>query len=185
MTAYKAKSIAKFKVFGVGLGKTATHTLSWMLAHLGWRTAHFNVRPVDYDGFDAITDVPTYLYLMTTDIRYPNSKFVLTTRNVEEWLASFKLWLKTHQPNDETLKTRIMSYGGQGYDEERLRKLFERHAAFVRWYFGKYGPEKLLEIDLCDKSTSDFEKWKKLCDFLKVPNPCVSIPVKNAQSYPS
>lgn len=167
------------KVFGIGLGKTGTNTLSWMLRTLGWNTAHYMHDPSRYDEFDAVTDVPTHLYLLSTDLRYPNSKFILTTRNIDEWLVSWQWWDKNKPLNPLRSQMRLMCYGGEHYNKVKMQKLYERHCAYVRWYFQTYNPERLLELAICDKAIPDSEKWDKLCTFLGVPSPGIPIPQLN------
>ncbi|TYR78274.1 hypothetical protein FZC66_20125 [Priestia megaterium] len=86
------------KVFGIGLSKTGTKSLSKALKILGYKTVHFplirtNVEEAEYnldilENYDAIADIPTAGLFPHLDIRYPKSKFILTIRNKEDWLNS-------------------------------------------------------------------------------------------------
>lgn len=180
-TRDKAPVRQPIKVFGIGLGRTGTHTLSWMLSRLGWRTAHGLPEPEDYERFDAVTDTPTYLYLSTIDIRFPSCKFVLTARPLSDWLCSIKA--RFDAMRDTARNNRLKCYSCVAYDEQRLKQIHERHNSFVAWYRDRYiAPERFLTIDLCDRSIPDFEKWRLLCRFLGVAVPNLKLPVLNASS---
>jgi len=175
---------APFKVFGVGLGKTGTCTLSWMLSSLGWRVAHFLGDPRRYDEFDAVTDSPTHLYLMSSDVRFPGSRFILTERPLSSWLDSLKQWMKTHPVDGSTSFVRLTCYGELFFDEDRARKMYERHLRFVEWYMKEYiDSDRFLRISLCDPNIPDEAKWSRLCKFLGVATPELTIGKINSQSY--
>jgi hypothetical protein len=147
-----------------------------MLSQLGWTAGHNVLDPLHYDNYKAITDTPAYVYLLSTSVRYPNSKYIYTTRDLESWLVSFKKWMEEHPvANKDVLRNRWVSYGCATYDEERLRTIYEKHDAFIRWYFSKYDSENLLEFPLCDKGISDKDKWDRLCTFMGVESPNIPI----------
>jgi hypothetical protein len=175
----KKRTADMTKVFGIGLGKTGTKTLTWMLNILGWHTAHHLLDPMQYDKFDAVTDTPTHVYLLSTDIRYPDSKYILTVRDINSWLDSWKAWTNSHKADPAQTRSRMISYGCSQYDETKLTKIYDRHYAFIKWHFQSYGPERLLELSLCDKTIPDEKKWDSLCAFLGVPNPSIPIPQLN------
>jgi hypothetical protein len=181
MKIYKPEKAAlrTFKVFGVGLPRTATNTLAWMLAQLGWRTAHHETDPLRYDTHDAVTDIPTHLYMISSDVRFSGSRFILTRRPVDDWLRSWKSWLEANPPNADMRRARLAALGCADYDEQRLRAIYDRHLAFVNWYFENYLSGRSLTINLCDRSVGDREKWFKLCTFLGVVAPDIELPIMN------
>jgi hypothetical protein len=91
----------KPKVFGLGLSRTGTRSLTAALHLLGWDTVHY---PVDraaleammrgdvkfphLDRYDGMTDITVSPYYEDLDKAYPGSKFVLTVRDEEGWLKS-------------------------------------------------------------------------------------------------
>ena len=86
------------KVFGVGWAKTGTTTLGRCFEILGLshKSQDLNlVRNLDqaltvarlYDSFE---DWPWPLFYKQLDKRFPGSKFVLTTRNSNRWLKSYR-----------------------------------------------------------------------------------------------
>ena len=89
------------KVFGIGFHKTGTKTLAAALRTLGYRVTGPN-GATDPDiannalemcfslvgQFDAFQDNPWPVMYKTLDRAYPQSKFVLTVRPTDEWIAS-------------------------------------------------------------------------------------------------
>ncbi|MCS4047519.1 hypothetical protein GGQ04_002667 [Salinibacter ruber] len=87
------------KVFGIGLPKTGTTSLNAALNHLGLnsihnpldlrRQAHEGTYKFDRDDWDALTNFGEHFYPQL-DEAYPESKFILTVRDEEEWAESWK-----------------------------------------------------------------------------------------------
>ncbi|UJR80840.1 sulfotransferase family protein [Sandaracinus amylolyticus] len=91
----------KPKVFGLGLSRTGTRSLTAALHVLGFDTVHY---PTDratldtlvrgdarfplLDHYDGMTDITTAPYFEDFDRLYPGSKFVLTVRDTPAWLQS-------------------------------------------------------------------------------------------------
>ena len=94
------------KVFGVGLCKTGTSSLSSALKVLGWKnTLHqdplftpFLYPEGRYDisrryrdpNIQAAVDIPTALYVGELVQAFPDAKFILTVRDETAWLQSFR-----------------------------------------------------------------------------------------------
>src|SRR5688572_18590389 len=89
------------KVFGVGLSKTGTSSLTEALNILGIRSVHFpndertfeELRCAQYrlsvlDEYQSVTDTPVAPYFAQLDSAWPGSKFILTVRDKSEWLRS-------------------------------------------------------------------------------------------------
>jgi hypothetical protein len=123
------------------------------------------------------------------DAAFPNSKFILTTRETGAWLASvarqyefndyhsLRNRLRALHPKRQHLRDvracRKAAYGIHGYDESLFRRRYERHNAEVRDYF-RHRPGDLLELDL-----SRGDGWPELCGFLGVPEPEIGFPQWN------
>lgn len=98
---FATEDLPRPKVFGLGLSRTGTHSLTTALHVLGYDTVHY---PTDMaslsammrgDGafpllnhYDGITDITTIPFLSELDARHPGSKFILTVRDEAAWLAS-------------------------------------------------------------------------------------------------
>ncbi len=182
------KGLKQTKVFGIGFHKTGTSTLTEVLRHLGYRVTGPNwtteadiastylercrERSKEFDGFQ---DNPWPLVYREMDAMWPGSKFILTTRNVDKWIASqVKHFGKRETP------MRHMIYGNNhgcpAGNEQRYAQVFDSHIAAARSYF-KGRDEDFLEIDLTVDSS-----WAPICGFLGVEEPSIPFPHANSAS---
>jgi len=166
------------KIFGIGLSKTGTTSLTKMLELLGYRAEHngacFVTEPPEkMRELDAATDELGTSYPML-DERYPGSKFILTIRDRDSWLKSCSHHFRV--PIDESTRVGKMMmdlYDTTVFDAEKFSAGFDRHVAKAKEYFR--GREKdFLVIDLVGG-----EGWEKLCPFLGKPSPDAPIPKEN------
>ena len=193
----------KAKLFGLGLSRTGTKSLTAALAILGYNIAHY---PNDkttlkelqsaiyqlsilqcYDGVTDITVAPFYSQL---DAAYPNSKFILTVREKTGWLRSLqKHWnhelelpvidgypsdYKSHLEITNFLK--IAVFGCCEFNPARMSYVYDLHCRNVIDYFGDR-PQDLLVLNICAG-----EGWEKLCSFLNQPLPEQSFPAVHAEA---
>jgi hypothetical protein len=182
------------KIFCIGLNKTGTRSLSDALEILGYRTLHWGGadasialrrgpeirvaveralaegRPLleDVDDVDAYSDI---LALSTNfdvlDRQYPGSKFILTVRDLGEWLDSRRRHVETNIERQERGEYSgtfvVVDY--PGWISERTE-----HERRVRAYFADRANE-LLVLDI-----SAGEGWEALCPFLGVGIPDLPFP---------
>lgn len=182
------------KVFGLGLSKTGTSSLSDALNYLEIPTIHYpfdddtyqQLRGGDYnlkllETYQGVVDIPLVPYYAQLDKIYPGSKFILTVRNLDSWLRSAeKHWelMMVWWENSPTFKrfhefVSAAVYGTIYYNEDRFRYVYLQHEKNILEYF-KNRPEDLLVIDICAG-----EGWDKLCAFLNKPVPDVPFPHAN------
>jgi hypothetical protein len=185
------------KVFGIGLSRTGTLSLTRALSTLGWKAAHYDValRAVRVAGdrvvpdhdlisqWDALADIPMAAIYDQLDRRYPGSKFVLTVRERSAWLESCERHL-ARDPSRYARKHGLdlaaiwalqkQVYGETGFSRERFSAVYDRHVAGVLAYFRDRGPD-LLVIDICSGAG-----WAPLCAFLGRPVPAAQFPHENA-----
>jgi hypothetical protein len=164
-------------IFGIGLPKTGTSTLTKALNILGYNCIHdwkrVNIQisrnrliknKLLLDGltdkYNAFTDDPIPPNFLTLDKQYPNSKFILTIRDIESWLVSRKKHRAIYLPN---LKTN--SY------EERI--FYKNFMASVKNHF-KDRPDDLLIMNIIEG-----EGWEPLCRFLDKHIPNCQFPWEN------
>ena len=87
------------KIFCIGLSRTGTTSLTKALNILGYRAVHapglkvFFNRPFMFRGHhlendNAFADISVIPFYKTFYYKFPNSKFILTIRDVESWLVS-------------------------------------------------------------------------------------------------
>ncbi len=185
------------KIFCIGRNKTGTSSLELALKDLGYKMgnqakaeilikdyAKSNWKPIiDFcKTADAFQDVPfssPYTWLILHE-HYPESKFILTTRDAEKWYQSItsfhtKLFSKnSNPPTSEDLKNATYRYKGYIWDENRAvwntpenelynKKLlidqYELHNKVVRNFFRN--KSNFLDIDI-----SEADSYNKLCGFL-------------------
>ena len=156
------------KVFGIGLSGTGSHSLVAALKTLGYRAKHYPKRLEQFDEYDALADIPVSARFELLDQVYPGSRFVLTTRELEGWLANRRKKRPDSRPRDLwVLEARHRVYGriGTDYDEGALRRAFADYHARVREHFAER-PGDLLTLDIVAG-----EGWERLCPFLGVTAP--------------
>lgn len=177
-----------YKVFGIGLSRTGTKSLTSALHLLGLKVIHY---PKDeticrelMEGhyqfsllkyFDGITDIVVSAFYPQLDQLFPGSKFILTIRDKEEWLDS----MQKHYDNkpafdDESMMGREIEmklrrflrstvYGCYEFNRDRMAYVYDLHYYNILNYF-RDRPESLLILNI-----TAGEGWEKLCPFLGYP----------------
>jgi hypothetical protein len=176
------------KIFCIGLNKTGTVSLHNALNILGYRSLHWGGpetrkavlralgegRPLlTYldPSFNAFSDIEDLTYNFDlADQQYPRSKFILTVRDLDDWLDSRRRHVEKNR-----VRKRHGVYQGTflNVDLEGWAADYEAHTARVRVYFADR-PRDLLETDLAVGNA-----WESLCTFLGRPVPNVPFPWKN------
>jgi hypothetical protein len=183
------------KVFGIGFQKTGTSSLDEAFRILGYRTdkgvfinapAKRNsifidppltnakvlarVLPVAREK-DAFSDNPWPLLYRELDALFPGSKFVLTVRDPDTWLASLVRHYGTRESDMLEWLYGCRSIPG---NEARCVPIYEAHNATVRKHFASR-QDALLEIDIERQP-----QWDALCAFLARPVSAKPFPHANA-----
>lgn len=193
------------KVFGLGLSRTGTTSLTLALRTLGYNVRHDLNGGGDVDflldvfkgkfqwkQFDrsaGALDIPISIYYREFDAQYPGSKFILTIRDKESWLESCEhliahltKHIRTDWPNRKDWHMVHMD----GPSLVRLmtygRAFFDREQ-FSRTYDKHY--QEVTEY-FKDKPNQflimnicNGEGWEKLCPFMGKPIPKASFPHVN------
>lgn len=175
------------KVFCIGFHKTGTTSLKMALMELGYRvtgpfarhdrdiaeTVEGKARRIIAE-YDAFQDNPWPIIYRFLDREYPGSRFVLSIRPTEKWIASVVDHFGNSQP-----PMREWIYGtGKGNpigNEDVYVERYERHNREVLEYF-KDRPGDLITFDI-----SAGDGWEKLCTFLGHPVPDTPFPWKNSK----
>ena len=192
----------KLKVFGIGLSRTGTTSLTDALKYLGYRSIHFphdsvtmrevisylrmpeaELRLTILNEVDALTDTPITCTFRALDQAYAESKFILTERDEDAWLASCeRYWAEVLEPlmaiRDRNTVAYIQAvntatYGIQYFEPSQFSETRRCHSDIVREYF-QNRPEDLLVVDLSEGSA-----WEKVCHFLDESIPNVAFPHSN------
>jgi hypothetical protein len=182
------------KIFGIGLSKTGTTSLAAALNRLGIPTKDMPCEPKTLielrsgtyqlsilEKYRAVTDIPVAPYYAELDHCYPNSKFILTVRDVESWLRSLEAdwkfsegWRKTNRDFRAFFEFIFaVVYGTLEFNRERCARVYQRHCEQIRAYF-KNRPDDLLILNVCSG-----QGYERLCPFLGLPVLSESFPVRN------
>lgn len=203
------------KVIGAGLSRTGTTTLHLALRALGMHSIHYDqVRLNDvisganaqpnfrvYDDVDAVVDLPSALFYRELLEAYPQSKVVLTVRDVESWWRSVEVHMNAraavskHPSISERMLERVgllsaarrmhefrrnvrnCAYGAPFATEFLYKKRFQEHNAQV---LTSTPPDRLLVMDIIGG-----EGWERLCAFLDLPIPDAPFPRSHVTDYAS
>jgi Sulfotransferase domain len=177
------------KIFGIGLSRTGTVSLTKALSQLGIRAKHYpndtatkqELKLGQYEltllsEMQALLDIPVAPYYAQFDQVYPKAKFILTTRPVDSWLASmenhFRLYVEQMRDDFDDYVLACL-YGALHFSLERFRYVKELHESNVRDYFSDR-QEKLLIFDVFRG-----DSWPELCRFLDLPVPNSGFPHQN------
>lgn len=177
------------KIFGIGLSRTGSTSLTEALVTLGYRALHFPADPVtqrEYfqffanpspaltlsllDRYDAVTDTPLARVYRQLDLAYPGSKFVWTIRDKQSWLRSCEQWwdraVTPFIEHDHEGKLgpfmRLVgevTYGTAFFDAELFSQAYDAHMTEVPGYF-RGRPHDLLALNICEG-----EGWPQLAPF--------------------
>ena len=165
------------RCWGVGLGRTGTTSLCDALRILGYNPVRHNPRFEELASLEGGTDNGVTVFYKYLDYKFPGSKFVLTIRDLGDWLPSIK-YITDQNPvrsldEDMPIMRRMALYELVTFDTEKFAAGYLRHHADVRRYFAKR-PDDLLEMRIVQG-----EGWKKLCPHLGLPIPSVAFPHSN------
>lgn len=162
----------KRKVFCIGLGRTATSSLSSALMKLGYRTWHC---PILYDTknfhnyvrrFDALTELPFCCNYNFKDLHtfYPNALFILTIRDPQSWLKSTHKYKKlvnnmaVYAPGYEMFCNNFNNF------DFSIQSFIKYNNKVINYF--NLSKSKLLVMNI-----PDGDGWSTLCNFLEEKEP--------------
>jgi hypothetical protein len=178
------------KIFGIGLSRTGTMSLTKALTTLGIKTRHYpndkttqnELKAGNYDlsvlrEVQALTDIPVSPYYAQLDRLFPQSKFILTTRPTDSWLQSienhFQLYVERRRDDFDDFVLACV-YGSLHFSADRFAYVKELHEDNCRRYFAER-PGKLLVLDLLQAEHG----WAEICNFLDCQVPNEAFPHEN------
>ncbi len=167
------------RVFCVGHHKTGTSSLTLALGMLGWDVhpgfwgdmemceVHDQASHI-LNRYNAVADTPWWTLWEWLAQQYPDAKFILTLRDVQEWQAS----VRRHFGDVYTpMHAEVYGTGRYVGNEQQWRREYLSHNSAVQEWFGQNRPGDLLVLNICDG-----DRWPELCEFLDVPEPDVAFP---------
>lgn len=173
------------RIFGIGLPRTGTTSLSVACLALGFRTCHCVYNSTLLESADAFFDCPIFADFRELDEQYPGSRFILSIRNEGSWLHSIRTRLKTffedlhfqRGPEAELRVDRVAYrrvFGTLLPNDDELAISYRRHVQMIRGHFAMRSSD-LLEIDVSKSK----QPWRQLACFLGKAAPTVSFPYAN------
>lgn len=181
------------KVFGIGWAKTGTTTLGRCFQILGYEHQSQRldlVQDIRDDNFSRIFSVasakqsfedwPWIILFKEMDKKFPGSKFVLTIRDEQKWLRSYRnMLLSQKKASKEMNEIRRILYDlpFPNVTDEQLIIRYKKHNRDVIRYFS-HRPNALLVVNW-EKDNN----WNKLCDFLGKDIPGDVFPHENKGIY--
>lgn len=181
------------KIFGIGLSRTGTTSLTQALLMLNVRSLHWphdlvtqqelmpyledRSRPFRFSAaafYQGLTDTPVAAVYRELARLYPDARFVLTLRPLESWLRSCeRVWATAVArqyagalgPYCRAINRAV--YGIEHFDREVFAAVYERHHRQVLEEL-----PNVLSLELG-------EGWERLCAFLGRPIPARPYPVLN------
>jgi len=179
------------KIFGIGFQKTGTSTLHLALSQLGYisQKGFFINHPKGIaipppltagkilphafalaEHYDAFSDNPWPLLYRELDRAFPGSKFILTIRDPQRWIASV---VGHFEKRPDDVAQWIYGVPFPLGNEAQYLATYQAHNTAVRSYFADR-PQDLLEMDLEANSG-----WQPLCKFLGILTPARPFPHAN------
>lgn len=178
----------KTKVFCIGFHKTGTTSMEKAFKYLGYRVTGGNwvrdpeVRKVALQRaleivpqYDAFQDNPWPMLYKEMDKAFPGSKFILTLRDPQKWVASV---VKNFGTDITPMREWIYGsgYGFPKGNEDVYVERFESHNREVLDYF------RDRKQDLLVMNLTEGEGWEKLCPFLGLLPPDEPFPKANVRA---
>ena len=174
------QSPPEYYCWGIGLGRTGTNSLCSALKILGYKRVIHNPFWWQLPFLHGGADEGIILYYKYLDYKFPNSKFVLTMRDLESWLSSmeyaFQSYPKVTRNMDEGVKRRMLLYEANTFDKTRMIEAYHRHYEGVERYF-KDKDHKLIRMNIIEG-----DGWDVLCPGLNRDIPTQAFPYKNKRN---
>jgi hypothetical protein len=166
------------RLFGIGISRTGTTSLTVGLKMLGITTIHFPKTLADFWQYRAATDTTVACRFKELDLIFPHSLFIYTERDRESWIKSvsahnFKTQQALEMPPEAVqfvLEARVRIYGAVQPKQKHFSSAYDRHHDEVTSYFNR-SASRCLRMNIAGG-----EGWDKLCRFLDVPLPDTPFP---------
>jgi hypothetical protein len=168
------------KIFGIGLPKTGQTSLATAMGTLGYKTIQYPYNSSQIKNNDFALDLPIVINYKKLDKKYQNSKFILTTRNLDSWIRSMRNHYRRYPASNrykEQLAFRLKFWGTTRFSEKLMTQKYYEHIEDVNKYF-KGRKKDLLIINIVAG-----EGWKKLCPFIGKKIPRKRFPRENVGKY--
>lgn len=169
------------KVFCIGFNKTGTSSMHRLFLDLGLRSFHgyYSHIPVSdplYAGYQCFSDGNEHDFALL-DRTFPGSRFILTTRRLDDWLASRIRHVEHRRSIGATGPMREEYDAGPRQALQAWVGRRHHYHERVRQYFGGREAD-LLVIDICGGEEQD--SLARILGFLGLPaRPGLALPHEN------
>lgn len=126
----------------------------------------------NYDAYTDYINSETYMSFEQLDQEYPESKFILNTRDLSSWLSSRERHVKRN-PDLQRLQLENPDNPWYNCDIEFWEQQYRTLHNQAHKYFKKR-PDDLLVMNV-----TGGDGWEKLCPFLNMPLPGRPFPARN------
>lgn len=157
-------------IFGIGLARTGTKSISRAMQMLGYKSKHGIKQLEGIQQYEFVNDIFVGGRWEFLDYAFPGSKFIMTMRDIDSWLKSFRTRKLKRYSSLERKHMRFLVLGAYGYDEPRLRIGYYEYCAKVYRHF-LHVPNQLLVMNVVNG-----DGWEKLCPFLGKDIPDLAFP---------
>lgn len=149
------------KVFEIGHGKTGSTSLSSAMEILGYSTCHWPMREEKNESqfyrlvygksktlpgfvrkFDFVSNGIDQIYPQL-DTAFPDAKFILLIRNIDDWLISYQKHIDKYKDLDELKKYVKLTFGSEVFNENIFRKVYSSQQKSSDVFFAKIRPSKI------------------------------------------
>lgn len=182
------------KVFGIGLPRTGTSSLSAALASLGCLPSLHNPRDVAaIAACGAATDITIACRFAQLAVIWPDARFILTTRPSLSWLDSCARHYGAEMEREAACRrgtaeasgdwfgaeAYLRVFGARTFEPRAWARIYREHERAVARCFHR-APWRLLKIDIT-AAVPAHEKWAALAGFLglAVPRDGLDFPHEN------
>lgn len=159
------------KIFGIGLPKTGTWSLCLSMNFLGFDSLHY-IEPNTLEFYiktienkDFVNDCPINYIFELLPIKFPNSKYICTTRNFDSWINSSKNFFKKEKIKEFQKDHLKKMFNTTYFDKVNFTRAYNSHSEKVA-EFSKNNQVLILPLE----KNSD-EKWDLICGFLNFKKP--------------
>ncbi len=181
------------KVFVIGLSRTGTTSLHEALQILGYSSLHWTSTltgalpdDVDIALHDAFGDINISARFAELAARFPDSRFILTSRELGSWTRSVSAHYERFCGVSAPRELRSPEHGGHfgGRVGEIQDVLYSRHRSGEEAYLPHQQRDEAVFADQPDRllrmTLADGDGWPELAGFLGRAVPDVSFPHSNA-----
>jgi hypothetical protein len=173
------------KIFNIGFNRAGSLSLTAALQALGYRSVHYlydKKRLYDImlankkadiplltgiENYDAYLDFAGHHFFEILDSQYPGSKFIITSRNLGDWLDSRERIVLQNQA-DMNYRFHFTTVKRDAWIQERISLLSRTETYF------KNRKNDILYLDI-----PGGDEWEPLCSFLNEEIPNLQFPFLN------